>query len=340
MHIFDSMKYSIILPVRNGGELIKECVQSILNQTYTYFDLLILDSGSTDDTLTYIRTLKDSRIKLFLSEKPLSIEESWNRIVHIKKNEFISLIGHDDILFPDYLKTIDELINANPRASLYQTHFNFIDAFGNTKRECKPMPVLMQPNEFIEKALKMEIDLNGTGYVCRASDYDKIDGIPLYPNLMFADYALWFSVIANGPVVVSDSFQFAYRLHQNTSQVTNVITYMNALKDFVQFLKTKTRSEAYQKSIQKFSPEFIAFYCRSISHKMLRVKLEKRNGIKVHDFVKRCKIYCKEISDDSTKKLFRILSLQIAVFIDSNFITRFLFRKFKSFYSKPILNNL
>src|SRR5687767_9960125 len=100
-------KYSIILPVRNGGNYVKECVNSILSQSYTDFHLLVLDNHSEDGTLEWIRSVPDTRVKLFPSERVLTIEENWGRVTGISKNEFITLIGHDDILNRDYLATMD-----------------------------------------------------------------------------------------------------------------------------------------------------------------------------------------------------------------------------------------
>ena len=55
--------YSIILPVRNGGEYVKECINSILSQTYRDFDILVLDNNSSDGTVEWINTINDRRIK-------------------------------------------------------------------------------------------------------------------------------------------------------------------------------------------------------------------------------------------------------------------------------------
>jgi glycosyltransferase involved in cell wall biosynthesis len=71
------MKYSIILPVRNGGEYVKDCVSSILAQRLSAFNLHILDNYSTDGTLQWIESLNDSRIIIYPTKKPLSIEENW-----------------------------------------------------------------------------------------------------------------------------------------------------------------------------------------------------------------------------------------------------------------------
>src|SRR5690242_20596906 len=185
------MKFSIILPVKNGGEYIKECVQSILAQTFADFNLHILENCSNDGTAEWLKTLKDERIIIIPSEKSLNIEENWARILSIQKNEFMTIIGHDDLLDKDYLQTMNELIAQHPDASLYQTHFRFIDAKGNFIRHCKPMDEKQTAAEFLHSLFTDSIDTMGTGYIMRSKNYDIVEGIPSYPNLLFADHVLW-----------------------------------------------------------------------------------------------------------------------------------------------------
>src|ERR1044071_1297935 len=170
-------KYSIILPVRNGGEYVKECVESILSQTITDFNLHILDNCSTDGTTEWAQLIKDDRIKVILAQKPLSIEESWARIVDIPKNEFITIIGHDDLLHPDYLSVMEQLINEHSGASLYQAHFRYIDETGRFKRHCRPMDKVQYAHEFLAHEFLNIMDSTGTGYMMRSEDYDSIGGI-------------------------------------------------------------------------------------------------------------------------------------------------------------------
>ena len=74
-------RFSVILPVRNGGNYIKVCVASILAQTYPEFNLVILENCSTDGTPEWLTTLTDPRISVIPAEKPLSIEDNWARIL-------------------------------------------------------------------------------------------------------------------------------------------------------------------------------------------------------------------------------------------------------------------
>jgi GT2 family glycosyltransferase len=204
-------RFSIILPVRNGGSHVKLCVGSILAQTIRHFNLIVLDNCSTDGTSEWLASLNDERIQLIPSGKSLTIEENWSRIRHIEKNEFITLIGHDDILLPDYLETMQQLIAAHPQATLYQAHFNYIDSNGTKLRSCKPMAAVEDDAAFLQSFLTGNIDIMGTGFMMRAKDYDAVGGIPAaYPNLLFADMELWLRLTMKGYKVTSPKYYQNY----------------------------------------------------------------------------------------------------------------------------------
>lgn len=122
--------FSIILPVHNGGDLLKRCVHSILNQDYRKFNLLILENHSSDDSLSWLISIKDDRINIFPSDQLLTLEENWARIAELPKNEFMTIIGLDDLFAPNYLRVMRDLIRRHPSASLYQTHFSYMNYSG------------------------------------------------------------------------------------------------------------------------------------------------------------------------------------------------------------------
>src|ERR1700676_1468196 len=121
-------QFLIVLPVRNGGEHLKACVASILAQVYEHFRLVVLENASTDDTRSWLRQLRDPRISVRESPAPLEIEKNWGRILQLDlSEEFLTIIGHDDLLDPSYLSQMSALIDAHPDAGLYQSHFRLID---------------------------------------------------------------------------------------------------------------------------------------------------------------------------------------------------------------------
>ena len=151
-------QYTIIIPSYNGGEYLKQCVRSVSSQTYTDFELAVLDNCSQDDTAQWLSSLNDERIKVYTSSKFLSIEENWARALEIPKNEFITLLGHDDLLDPNYLEVMDELIRLHPDAGLYQAHFHLIDQDGQIIRRCSPQPARETAAEYLTARFQQQRD--------------------------------------------------------------------------------------------------------------------------------------------------------------------------------------
>ena len=325
--------FSIILPVKNGGHLLKECVNSILSQHLTDFNLLVLDSNSTDDTVKYLESLNDNRIIIYKSEKDLSIVENWARILTIQKNEFITLIGHDDILYPNYLQDISDLIERYPDASLYQTRFNYIDANGVLIKACKPMASRQTIDEFLGSQMNQTIDSMGTGYMMRSKDFDLVGGMPTnYPNLIFADYELWMRLTQLFYKATSDKFGFSYRVHNSVSKTTNGDAYAQAFQTYLIFISTLLKNEKIKEAVEKYGYEFLIYFCQSLSHRILKTPFNKRK-IRVDEFIKQCEEMAKVLIPNQSFEPLKIFKIKIAKVLDANNLTSNLFRRLKNISS-------
>lgn len=331
------MKFSIILPVKNGGGYVKECVQSVLIQTYPDFNLHILENCSNDGTAEWLHTLKDERIIIITSEKSLSIEGNWARILSIHKNEFITIIGHDDLLDKNYLQVMNDLINKYPDASLYQTHFQFIDAKGNFIKHCKPMDEKQTAAEFLHSLFTDSIDTMGTGYMMRSKDYDAVGGIPSYPNLLFADHALWIKLTALHYKVTASQESFFYRFHENLSKTSDAPKYINAFYSYMDFLaELKSHHPNVSIVIEEYITVYIQYYCRSLSHRLLKTPVDKRNGMTVSGFINNCIKYDNILAAKSNFNPLKQNNILAAKLIDENYFLRSLYLFARKFYKKPV----
>lgn len=97
---------SILLPVYNAGKFLRVALNSILKQTYSNFELIIVNDASTDDSLSILKTFanKDARIRLFTNTTNQGISYSLNRALRYAKADFIARMDADDIMFPDRLE--------------------------------------------------------------------------------------------------------------------------------------------------------------------------------------------------------------------------------------------
>ncbi len=333
-------KFSIVLPVRNGGNYVKECVNSILAQTCTDFNLVVLDNCSTDGTLEWIMGLSDERIVIYPATESLGIEKNWARIVSVPRNEFMTCIGHDDILAPDYLSVMDTLIERYPTASLYQAHFTYIDAEGKKIKGCRPMQERFSGPEFLSAILTRSIDIIGTGFMVRTKDYDAIGGIPAYPSLLFADFELWFRLAAISDMVVANETCFSFRLHQSTTGAAPDSRMQSAFEAFMRFLAEAQHQNAfYAEVIRRDAGAFLLYYCKSLSHRLLRTAMDKRNNITVKEFVQRTRELAKVFNPPLVYEPEKVFSVKVAMIIDGSPLLRKCFVLFKKIYSKPLLSD-
>ena len=261
------IRFSIILAVRNGWPYVRECVESVLAQTYPHFDLIVLDNQSTDNTMTWLKTVDDGRIRLFASQAALSIVESWARARDVEKQEYMTLIGHDDTLDPDFLMTIKALIDRYPDCALYQTGSRLINAEGNTVRRCKPVPERETAAQYLRSRFTFQRDVFGTGIVMRSADFDRLGGLPRFEKLFFADDALWLSLLGGSSKANDPAEHFAVRIHPKSESASlpsvwsSILTGLGQFADFLPtFVQTNPEARAICASL---GPDFMLTYHRN-----------------------------------------------------------------------------
>jgi glycosyltransferase involved in cell wall biosynthesis len=210
----EAVSYLIVLPVRNGGQYLKPCVLSVLAQVGARFRLVVLDNASDDGSITWLKELNDPRITLLESDRPLNIEENWARIKSISSvGEYLTIIGHDDLLDAEFLSNMSALIYKNPNAKLYHSRFRLIDKYGRSIRDARSGSGIEWSHEFLAARMAFRRDSFGTGYVLKMQDYVAVGGIPQFKKLMFADDALWMRVMAGSYMATSEKVSFSYRVH-------------------------------------------------------------------------------------------------------------------------------
>lgn len=96
---------SVVVPVYNSSQYLERCVDSILNQSYGDFELLLIDDGSTDDSGTICDkySLLDKRVKAFHQSSNKGVSAARNHGLHASNGEWITFIDSDDYIKPDYL---------------------------------------------------------------------------------------------------------------------------------------------------------------------------------------------------------------------------------------------
>jgi glycosyltransferase involved in cell wall biosynthesis len=144
---------SVIMPAYNASLYIKEAVNSIINQTYPHFELLICDDGSSDNTIEIINSIQDPRIQLFRNNKNLGNLKTTNFLFSKCKGEYIAIQDADDFSFPTRLEICILEFKKDQKLGLIGTNYmrtnNFLEPLS-----CGLLPL---SNEEIQNSLEKEV---------------------------------------------------------------------------------------------------------------------------------------------------------------------------------------
>jgi glycosyltransferase involved in cell wall biosynthesis len=118
------------MPVYNGEKFIKETIESVLNQSFSDYELIIVDDGSTDASYEIISSYIDHRIKYYKNEINSGIVFSLNRALEIASSEYIARIDADDICLKNRLKIQLDFLEKNKNVGVCSGSICYIDSIG------------------------------------------------------------------------------------------------------------------------------------------------------------------------------------------------------------------
>jgi glycosyltransferase involved in cell wall biosynthesis len=125
-----SIQFSVIIPLYNKEIYILRALNSVLSQTYAEFECIIIDDGSTDNSLALVSGIKDTRL-VVLSKPNEGVSSARNLGIETAKNDFIAFLDADDFWEISFLESICLLVNERPGHSLYFTSHYKLDKNGN-----------------------------------------------------------------------------------------------------------------------------------------------------------------------------------------------------------------
>lgn len=183
----DKPKISVIMSVYNAESYLKEAIESVLKQSFTDFEFIIVDDGSTDGSFRIISSYDDDRIKLLQNKVRMGLTKSLNNALRIAKGEYIARQDADDISLPHRFEYQIKFFENNAKVALLGTSIYVINEKGiilGVKR-CRPRPTLsslLKYNEFIHGSVMF-----------KKAIIDKLGGY----NELFKysqDYELWLRI--------------------------------------------------------------------------------------------------------------------------------------------------
>lgn len=168
------MKISIVMASYNYAPIIGEAIESVINQTYKDWELIIVDDGSTDNSVEVIKKyLSDNRIKLYINEKNLGLAKTVRKGIQYSTSDWIAFLESDDKFFPNALEEKVKAISTDA-----DIIFSDLELFGD--KEC-----VIHLQKHFDNLNNFIVNLKKSGFIENfAKILPKINVIPTFSVVM------------------------------------------------------------------------------------------------------------------------------------------------------------
>lgn len=203
---------SVVMPAYNAEKTIAKTVQSVLDQTLDDFELIIINDGSTDGTLTVLKGFRDNRIQVdtFPNSGP---QRSRNRGIERAKGKYIAFLDADDLWKPAKLADQLEALKASPEAALAYSWTDWIDECDRVWRRGSYASI---NGDALKRLLLNDFIGSGSNPLVLADAIRAVGGFD-EAILGGQDWEMWLRIASRYPIVAVSKVQILYR-KSSTSQ--------------------------------------------------------------------------------------------------------------------------
>lgn len=212
----------------NAAPYISQSIQSILNQSFRDFELLIVNDGSTDNTVDIIKSFDDPRIRLIENESNQGLGFTRNVALKEAQGKFLAVLDADDIAFPDRLEKQVSHLQANPCVAVLGSYAFVINKNGERTGE---LITLQQDSNRLKALLLLSNSFVHSSVMMRTSVFREVGGYPNHP--VAQDYALFAKIALKYEVENMPEYLVEYRIHDTNISLRKKNVVRNELQDIL-----------------------------------------------------------------------------------------------------------
>lgn len=254
---------SVILPVYNGEKYLLEAVQSILNQSYSNFELIVVNDGSKDKSEEIIKNIKDPRI-VYHYKTNSGLADSLNFGISKSKGQYIARQDQDDISYPTRFEKQVKFLEENKNVVLLGTRAK---VFKDNSTEVKYHNHATQPYD-LKFDLLFDNPFVHSSVMFRKADFDKVNSYNTDRNF-YEDYELWSRFAEIGDVANLKDVLVDYRHHD--MGLSKMSDYFNT--DAVFFQNLKNYERMFGKRDEGFVEISALMHAKKKSYKNLDIRI-------------------------------------------------------------------
>lgn len=293
--INNAVFFSVVIPVFNKEDTIQATIQSVLNQTYTNFELIVVNDGSSDESENKVENSIDDRL-ILIHKKNGGVSSARNLGITEAKGQYITFLDGDDEWEKDFLETIVSLIYKYPNISVFTTGFAFlIDGLVIPAQKIEDGII----NNYFEQALNTPIVSSSS--ICIKKDVFQIIS-PFNEQITHGeDLELWARIGKIYKIAVSKQIKAYYRRGLE-NQATNFMS--NPNKSIVNYIKFDSSQDIFEKKY--FTKIIVSRFFSYLKRKQFiyasKIFLKYIKHIKVGEYITYYKIKKVEFKQNRMEK--------------------------------------
>lgn len=249
-------KVSVLMNCYNSELYIKESVQSLIDQTYKDWELIVWDDASIDSTINIIQSFNDNRIKIYKNDAHCGLCLGRIRAQKFLKGEYISILDSDDIYEKDKLKNQIQAFNIDPNLSLVTSWYSKINENGKELKKIK----------FSKNLSKIKNELFGDNIFAHSSIMYKrseAEKVGWYSDKLeySQDYDLTIKLLQNNPFCIVENY--LVKIRDSASSMTRKLSLQGLIikehLEILNYLKDNFALNSKQKKINKKNIKIVNF---------------------------------------------------------------------------------
>ncbi len=199
------MRFSVIIPLYNKAPYVAKTIQSVLTQTYTDYELIIMDDGSQDDSFDVaLKVIVGHRHCHLYRQRNKGVSMARNNAVALSRGDYLCFLDADDWWEPTFLEEMSKLVEEFPDAGIYGTNYTIVN---ETKHKTRVAPIGVEP--YFEKgyinycqiyAKTLAMPLTSISVAIPRTVFDEMHGFPKGIRLG-EDFLLWIRIALKYKVV-------------------------------------------------------------------------------------------------------------------------------------------
>ncbi len=257
---------SVIVNCFNGQEYLKNCLKSILNQTYKDWELIFWDNLSTDQSKNILNQFKDKRIKYFKSKKFTSLYEARNLAISKAKGDYLSFLDTDDLWKKNKLSEQIKILKRNKNIKIIYSNY----IYNNQKKGKKFLKFKEKlPSGFITQKLLNNYKIGILTCLVQRKLFNKLKFNSSYE--IIGDFDFFIRASCFNKIIAIQKPLAEYRSHENNLSIKKIKVYCKEVSEWIK--KMSNNRDLKRKNFFQVKKYLIKLKIKYIVFKYLKINL-------------------------------------------------------------------